>query len=226
MSYQVLEFGDKPIFHKILAFIIVFLLTITPVHAGVGEGPYLTLSGTVNMYEDIDLMDVSTHLDPIIQSWGSYLNIDSGLGFNHSIGYSFGNAFSMEVEFSSQGGKFGRACSSAGCAEGQKSNLDGDIETKSLLVNAIHYFNSSEPLSPYVGYGVGTAFHEATLYEHDDGAQTTFAYQFKTGLELQLNQHIDLLMGYRFFTTDEPNFGFFRGGVTTHSLEAGIKYNF
>ena len=80
MSRQVLEFGDKPIFHKILAFIIVFLLTITPVHAGVGEGPYLTLSGTINMYEDIDLMDVSTQLDPIIQTWGSYLNIDSGAG--------------------------------------------------------------------------------------------------------------------------------------------------
>ena len=226
MSYQVLEFGDKPIFQKILAFIIVFLLTITPVHAGVGEGPYLTLSGTVNMYEDIDLIGVSTQLDPIIQGWGSYLNIDSGLGFNHSIGYSFGNAFSMEVEFSSQGGKFGRACSSAGCAEGQKSNLDGDIETKSLLVNAIHFFNTSESLSPYVGYGIGTAFHEATLEGHPDGSQTTFAYQFKTGIDLNLTPHIDLLMGYRFFATPQPDFGFFTVDVTIHSLEAGIKYHF
>jgi opacity protein-like surface antigen len=132
----------------------------------------------------------------------------------------------MEVEFSSQGGSFGRACSKNGCAEGQKTALDGDIETKSLLVNAIHFFNTSESFHPYVGYGVGTAFHEATLDEHEDGAQTTFAYQFKTGIELNLNQHINLFTGYRFFTTDEPDFGFFKGDVTTHSFETGIKYHF
>ena len=226
MTYQKFGLREKPNFYAVLVFIMAFLLIATPVHAGVGEGPYLTLTGSINMYEDLDLMDVSSKLDPVIQTWGSYLEIDLGLGFNHSIGYSFGDAFSMEVEFSSQGGQFGRACSSAGCAEGQKSKLDGDIETKSLLVNAIHFFNSSEPLSPYIGYGVGTAFHEATLDSHDDGAQITFAYQFKTGVDLKINQHISLLMGYRFFTTDEPDFGFFKASVTTHSMEAGIKYHF
>jgi len=226
MKYQKYGFKDKPTFYEALVFAVAFLLTVTPVHAGVGQGPYLTLTGSLNMYEDSDLMEVSSQLPNYIQTWGSYLEIDLGLGFNHSIGYSFGDAFSMEVEFSSQGGKFGTACSSAGCAEGQKTALDGDIETKSLLVNGIHFFNTSETLSPYVGYGFGTAFHEATLDGHDDGAQTTFAYQFKTGIDLELNQHINLLMGYRFFTTDDPNFGFFIGDVTTHSLEAGIKYHF
>ena len=226
MTYRKSGISDKPIFYEVLVFVIAFLLIATPVHAGVGEGPYLTLSGTINMYEDTDLMDVSTALPTYIQEPGSSLEIDFGGGFNHSIGYSFGNAFSMEVEFSSQGGKFGRACTSVGCAEGQKSNLDGDIETKSLLVNGIHFFNTSEALSPYIGYGVGTAFHEATLDGHADGAQMTFAYQFKSGIDLKLNQHINLLMGYRFFTTDEPDFGFFKGGVTSHGLEAGIKYHF
>ena len=226
MIFQRSGFRDKPIFHEILVFGIAFLLMVTPVNADVGEGPYLTLSGTINMYEDIAWTDVSSKLDPVVQTWGSYLEIDLGLGFNHSIGYSFGGAFSMEVEFSSQGGEFGRACSNTGCAEGQKSKLDGDIETKSLMVNAIHFFNSSESFSPYVGYGVGTAFHEATLAGHDDGAETTFAYQFKTGIDLKLTQHINLLTGYRFFTTDQPDFGFFKGDITIHSLEAGIKYHF
>ena len=226
MQYQQSGFRDKPTFYEILVFAIAFMLTVAPVHAGVGEGPYLTLSGSINMYEDTDLTDVSPQLPDYVQTWGSYLEIDLGLGFNHSIGYSFGDAFSMEVEFSSQGGKFGTACSNAGCAEGQKTVLDGDIETKALLVNGIHFFNTSEPLSPYIGYGVGTAFHEATLGGFDDGAQTTFAYQFKTGVDLKLNQHIDLLMGYRFFTTDQPDFGFFKAEVTTHSMEAGIKYHF
>ena len=226
MPYQKSGFRNRSTFYEILVFAIAFLLMATSVHAEVGEGTYLTLSGTVNMYEDTELTDVASTLPVIVQAGGTNLEIDIGLGFNHSIGYSFGNAFSMEVEFSSQGGKFGNACSHAGCAEGQKSALDGDIETKSLLVNAIHFFNSSESLSPYIGYGIGTAFHEATLEGIDDGAQTTFAYQFRTGIDLKLNQHINLLAGYRFFTTDQPNFGFFTVDVTTHSLEAGIKYRF
>ena len=113
-----------------------------------------------------------------------------------------------------------------GCEEGQKSSLDGNIETKALLANAIHYFNGDQALSPYVGYGAGVAFHNASLFDHDDGAQTTFAYQFKTGIDLELTQHINLLTGYRYLSADQPDFGFFKADVTTHSLEIGIKYNF
>ena len=226
MIHQKCGFKDKSTFYKILVFAIAFLLITIPVHAGVGEGPYLTFSGTINSYEDTDLVDVTAVLPTYIQEPGSFLEIDLGLGFNHSVGYSFGGAFSMEVEFSSQGGKFGNACSGIFCDSTKTTALDGDIETKSLLVNAIHFFNGSESISPYIGYGIGTAFHEATLEGHDDGAQTTFAYQFRTGIELRLNQHINLMTGYRFFTTDQPNFGFFTVDVTTHSMEAGIKYHF
>lgn len=227
MAYIKQRIVIKFVLHKILLLSAAFLLAWAPVYAEVGEGPYLTLSGTINIYEDMDLTDVSEKLDPIIQTWGSYLKTDSGIGFNHSIGYSFGSAFSMEVEFSSQAGNFGHACSNIGtCAEGQKTELDGDIETKSLLVNALHFFNTGGTLSPYFGYGIGTAFHEATLQDHEDGAQTTFAYQFKTGIELILNEHFNLFTGYRFFSTDDPDFGFFKGEVTTHSMEAGIKYHF
>ena len=226
MIHQKCGFRDKSTFYKILACAIAFLLMAAPAHADVGEGPYLTFSGTINSYEDTDLLDVTTALPEAIQAPGSFLEIDLGLGFNHSVGYSFGGAFSMEVEFSSQQGKFGSACSGIFCDATTSTALDGDIETKSLLVNAIHIFNGSESLSPYIGYGIGTAFHEATLEGHDDGAQTTFAYQFRTGIELRLNQHINLMTGYRFFTTDQPNFGFFTVDVTTHSMEAGIKYHF
>lgn len=225
MTYKISRLKDKITFHEALIFIFVFLLMVNPVYAGVGEGPYLTLSGTINLYEDTDITNVSTVLPEIVQGWGSYIDIESGLGFNHSIGYTFGS-FSIETEFSSQGGKFGRACAGTECGLGTSTKLDGDIETKSLLVNAIHSFNNSEALSPYVGYGVGVAFHEATLDSHEDGAQTTFAYQFRTGINLKLNHHIDLLAGYRFFTTDKADFGFFLVDVTTHSLEAGIRYNF
>ena len=167
-----------------LVFLTSFLLTVVPTHAGVGEGPYLTLTGTINMYEDMNLTDVSTQLDPIVQDWGSYLNIDWGLGFNHSIGYSFGSAFSMEVEFASQGGKFGRACSKVGCEEGQKSKLDGDVETKSLMVNAIHFFNADESFSPYFVADISVAYQmrakKSNFWSSNTASMSMFSKDFIT----------------------------------------------
>ena len=217
---------NKPALYAILVFSIACLLTAIPVRAEVGEGLYLTFAGTINTYEDMNLTDPVATLPDFLKEWGSYLKTDAGIGFNHSIGYNFGSEFSLEVEFSSQGGEFDRGCSHASCIEALSEKMDGDIETKSLLVNGIYFFDYSETISPYIGWGVGTAFHEATLDGYDDGAQTTFAYQFKTGIDLKLSHHINLFTGYRFFTTDDPDFGFFKGEVTSHSLEAGIRYYF
>ena len=210
---------------EILLYSMFFLFTTTPTHAGNDEGPYLTLTGAINIYEDLDLSDVGSGFPDNIVASGSTATVDLGAGFSHSIGYSFGSAFSMEVEFSSQGANWDRACSSSGCGTDASTKLQGDVETKSLLLNAIHHFNIDHIFTPYVGYGIGTAFHEATLSDYTDGAQTTFAYQLKLGIDMEMTQHINLLTGYRFLTTDEPDFGFFKGGITTHSLEAGIKYN-
>ena len=77
MKYQNYEFRGRPSFHKILVFIMVSLLATSKVYAGVGEGPYLTLTGSINMYEDTELSSVSEKLDPITQAWGAYLEIDS-----------------------------------------------------------------------------------------------------------------------------------------------------
>ena len=65
---------------------------------------------------------------------------------------------------------------------------------------------------------------EASLEGFSDGSHRAFAYQFKVGIDLELSQNMGLLMGYRFFSTDNPKFGVFTGEMTTHSLEAGIKY--
>lgn len=92
------------------------------------------------------------------------------------------------------------------------------------MLNAIYHFDMGEVFSPYAGYGIGTAFYEASLEGFSDGSHRAFAFQFKVGIDLELSQNMGLLMGYRFFSTDNPKFGFFTGEMTTHSLEAGIKH--
>ena len=144
-----------------------------------------------------------------------------GLGFNHSIGYQFRNSFSTELEFSYKGGNFhpSTGLDSAG--------LDGDMTTKSFLVNGIYSFNIREFYTPYVGYGMGYTFHEANIDGYGDRAATTLAYQLKIGVDMEFSRKLSLLLGYRYFTTNNPEFkGYFTAESSSHGIEAGVKFNF
>ena len=199
---------QKPAFHKILVITIAFFFLALPAHA-VTEGPYFTLTGSIDSFEDMTL----TNIDP---SLGVRTNMgrETELGFNHSIGYQFGNSFSTELEFSYRGGDFG-------------PGVHGDITSKSFLVNGIYSFNIREFYTPYIGYGIGIAFHEASINHWGDRADTTLAYQLKMGVDMELSRKLSLLLGYRYFTTNDPSFdGYFVGESSSHGIEAGVKFHF
>ena len=220
MTYQKPRSIYKLYFYKILVFTIASLIA-PPGYAGNGSGPYFTFTGSINIYETADLSKQSSGLEDALQEINANLEIDTGLGFNHSIGYRFGRSISTELEFSFKESDFGN-----GKGSGEKIPLDGDIDTKSFLVNGIYHFDQASRFTPYIGYGVGMAFHEATLNNHPDGEDKTFAYQLKMGFDMDFSHNMSFLIGYRFFTTDDANLDFFTLDVTTHSLEAGIKYSF
>lgn len=161
-------------------------------------------------------------LGTVLSAENAVLEVQSGLGFNHAIGYKFEQSWSTELEFSFMTGDF-----DVGHGGGSSTGpIDGDFDTKSILLNVIYFFDISEYYSPYVGYGIGVSFQEARLDGHLDGEDKNIAYQFKMGVDFELSSKLGLLIGYRFFTTDDPDFGFFTGEITSHSLEAGIKYYF
>ena len=144
-----------------------------------------------------------------------------GLGFNHSIGYQFRNSFSTELEFSYKGGDF--KPDTMEDVEG----LNGDMTTKSFLVNGIYSFNIREFYTPYVGYGIGFAFHEANIQGYGDRTDTTLAYQLKVGVDMEFTQKLSLLVGYRYFTSNSPVFkGYFSAESSSHGIEAGVKFHF
>ena len=98
--------------------------------------------------------------------------------------------------------------------------------TKSFLLNGIYYFDIREFYTPYIGYGIGITFHEATQNGFDEGEDTRLAYQLKMGVDMKFNRKLSLLLGYRYFTTNNPRFGFFTGETASHDIEAGIKFHF
>ena len=203
------ESRQKAAFHKILVFAIVFFFLALPAHA-LTEGPYFTLTGSIDMYDDLAL---TGKVDSSVPT-GSSVGIKTGAGFNHSIGYQFKNSFSTELEFSYKAGDF-------------DSVLSGNVNSKSFLVNGIYSFNIREYYTPYIGYGMGFALHEAKIQDKGNREDMTIAYQLKTGIDIEFSRKLSLLAGYRYFTSNNPKFdGYFTGETTSHGIEAGVKYHF
>ena len=216
MNHPKSKLGLKPIFCKILVFAIVSLLLAVPAHASNEPGPYFTLTGSIDMFEDMALTNIDSSL-------GVRPNMrrETGLGFNHSIGYQFRNSFSTELEFSYKGGTFQPS------TDLDTEGLDGDMTTKSFLVNGIYSFNIRKFYTPYIGYGVGLASHEANVKDYKERGHGALAYQLKMGVDMEFSRKLSLLLGYRYFATDNPDFtGFFTAESSSHGIEAGIKYHF
>ena len=202
---------QKPTFYKILVIAIVFFFLALPAHA-LTEGPYFTLTGSIDMYDDLAL---SGKADPSVPP-GTSVGIKTGGGFNHSIGYQFKNSFSTELEFSYKGRDF----DSSGA-------LSGNVNSKSFLVNGIYSFNIRKYYTPYIGYGMGFAFHEAKIKDLGNREDRTIGYQLKTGIDIEFSRKLSLLVGYRYFTSNNPKFnGYFTAEVASHSIEAGMKFHF
>ena len=90
-----------------------FFFLALPAHA-VTEGPYFTLTGSIDTFEEMALSSVDSSLASTNIGAGFE---DIGLGFNHSIGYQFKNSFSAELEFSYKGRDF-------------RGAVDGDMTSK------------------------------------------------------------------------------------------------
>ena len=201
---------QKPAFHKILVIAIVFFFLALPAHA-VTKGPYFTLTGSIDSFEDMALTSVDSSLASTNIGAGFE---DTGLGFNHSIWYQFKNSFSAELEFSYKGRDF-------------RGAVDGDMTSKSFIANGIYSFNIREFYTPYVGYGIGYTFHEVNIKGYGDREVKTLAHQLKIGVDMEFTQKLSLLVGYRYSTSNSPVFkGYFSAESSSHGIEAGVKFHF
>ena len=210
MKYFSSKSRQKPAFHKILVITIVFFFLALPAHA-LTEGPYFTLTGSIDTFEDKALNSVDASLTSTNIGAGFE---DTGLGFNHSIGYQFKNSFSTELEFSYKSSNF-------------RGTVDGDMTSKSFIASGIYSFNIRKFYTPYVGYGIGYTFHEANLKGYGDRTDMTLAHQLKMGVDIEFSRRLSLLVGYRYLISNSPELkGYFSAESSSHGIEAGVKFHF
>ena len=103
------------------------------------------------------------------------------------------------------------------------------MSSKSFLVNGIYSFNIREFYTPTLDMELVTLFMKqiSTAQFYGDRADTTLAYQLKMGVDMEFSRKLSLLLGYRYFTTNNPEFdGYFTAESSSHGIEAGVKFHF
>lgn len=168
-------------------------------YVGVGAGAMLV--------EDIDL-DIGT-----FNNAGS-LDHRAGYDFEGTVGYDFGG-FRAEVEVGFReadikSGRFGnpgipQTASGAGTLFTGSTDLNGDSNALSFMVNGMLDFGDDDGLQGFVGGGAGVArvsVEPVFAGPFLDDSDTGFAWQAIAGVRAPLSSNWDVGLKYRFFNAD------------------------
>ncbi|WP_426262821.1 OmpA family protein [Sphingomonas sp. PWP1-2] len=112
----------------------------------------------------------------------------------------------------------------------------GRTTALSFMVNGLVDFGDDDGIQGFVGGGVGVArvkerFGINSLQNLLNDSDTVFAYQGLAGVRAPITKHVDASIKYRFFTADNVKLvdvagRGYNGRYRTHSLLAGLTYNF
>jgi opacity protein-like surface antigen len=160
-------------------------------------------SVTINEFNPFTTKDTRVEFDP-------------GINIGATGGYDFG-FLRLEGEMSYKRGELTKVTEQTFGT--RYINVDGHLGAFAMMVNGFFDLHNESPVTPYLGGGMGFAVlglsdtrgvdaNTGTLNNHifqsDD--DTVFAYQAGAGLEIALNRHFSLDLGYRYFGTSRGSF--------------------
>jgi opacity protein-like surface antigen len=158
-----------------------------------------------------------------------------GTGFTGggAVGYSF--PFGLRVE-----GEVGYLY--APLKHDNGVDVDGSTKSFQLMANAYYDLKLAAlgPFKPYVGFGIGGARvnHDHEFFSDSRGIKiaidewrTAFAYQARAGIGYDVNQWLDLSLGYRYLHIDGDTRNVLGrsisfGSINNHSVELGFAIKF
>ena len=112
-------------------------------------------------------------------------------------------------------------------------NCSGKISMYTLMPNLYYNFNIKNTLlSPYVGFGVGIMGAKLTFDKSDDNTERAplklpwVAYQAKLGFNYPLTSKAKISFGYRYFNIPLPEVDNNVDSIASHSIEAGLIFDF
>jgi opacity protein-like surface antigen len=169
--------------------------------------PYVSLSGGLNILEDIDFDGRFS---------GGSAEFDPGFVIAGAFGLAFDNIpVRTELEVSWQKNDLDKINS---------FESDGDQKTFAMMWNGYFDIKTGSALTPYILAGIGAA-------DVDDDIDTLFAYQVGAGLGYAVNENIILDLKYKYFMTEDfdDDDGIYTvdfDGLAVHQVQMGIRYQF
>ena len=184
---------------------------------------YIGLSGGYAFMDDQDLSN-NNKISPNASGYG----IGASLGFlPSSSSIPLLNVLRFEGEVTYHSNTIDKIKTPNGALGGK-----GDYTSTAYMANAFYDFQTgNKNWSPYIGAGIGVASIQLPT---DSGAGNTsktsdkFAYQGLAGIDYTPDSfpNTQLSFGYRYLSTNDPNFQSVNAQYSVHALEVGTKLRF
>jgi len=141
---------------------------------------------------------------------------DPGINIGGTAGYDFG-FFRLEGEMSYKRGEISKVTEQTYGT--RYLNTDGHLGAFAMMMNGFFDLHNESPVTPYLGGGMGfstiglsrtrgvdasTGARNDHIFQSD--YDNVFAYQAGAGLDIALNRHLSLDLGYRYFGTSRASF--------------------
>jgi opacity protein-like surface antigen len=189
--------------------------------------PYFSLSALVAGADGATIDSAAGTTSAAFSAPGGEIKTDIGFGIVGAFGWLTDTNWRMEIELGQRQLTLDQVVSSSG-----RANLDGDLDITTGFVNVLRDFRSESFITPYVGIGIGAAYHELDVSAIDGaspdfGSQNTIsvAYQAMAGLNFEVGDDMDVFAGYRFTGAWEPDYDAFAlERLDIHHFEMGLKF--
>ncbi|MFQ5482377.1 MAG: outer membrane protein [Nitrospinaceae bacterium] len=162
------------------------------------------------------------------------VNTDIGWGLTGAVGWLYDDNWRIEAELGHR-----QLTLSEVTSPGNRSEARGDWGLSTFFLNVAKDFRGNSVITPYIGVGAGVMLHQFSLNAFVPPNQSltaqsltekfdiTPAYQFMAGVNLEVAEDFDIVMGYRFVGTLEPDYDILTfDRLDIHSFEVGFKYYF
>jgi opacity protein-like surface antigen len=104
--------------------------------------------------------------------------------------------------------------------------LSGNFSTVSGMGNILVDLMPRNPLNVFIGGGLGFANTEADFGYYGTDDDTAVAYQLMAGMSFLAGYNMWVDIQYRYFATDDLEFGAIETEYSTHNAMIGLRMNF
>lgn len=104
------------------------------------------------------------------------------------------------------------------------TGYDNDLESTSLMLNAVYHFQPSGRLQPYLGAGVGGV--EVVYDGPSESSDTVMGWQLMGGVLVPVSERVSLFAEYRYQDAEEASDGGLDWDYMSHNVSGGVRFRF